>query len=57
MSKTFNVTMLDVLREPFQEWLSGRGLVLAHVPDSAEDSFIVIPADFLFGAPPPEDRR
>lgn len=43
MSKTFNVTMLDVLRGPFEEWLRIHQLELAHVPDTDPDDFIVIP--------------
>lgn len=44
MSKTLTVTMLDVLREPFEEWLASRGLVMARPPDFEDpDAYIVVP--------------
>lgn len=65
MSDVFHVTMLGVLREPFEQWLRGRGLVLAHVPGTEPDELIVIPSDELMqrfapssdiGAHPDHDR-
>lgn len=50
MSRTFQVTMLDVLREPFEQWLASRGLLLAHIPDTDPDVFIVVPGPELQNA-------
>lgn len=41
---TFNVTMLDVLRVPFENWLADNDFALASVPDTAPGMFIVVPA-------------
>lgn len=42
----FTVTMLDVLREPFEEWLASRGLMIARIPDpDIETPLIVVPVE------------
>lgn len=44
MSKTFNAMMLDVLREPFEQWLASRDLVMVRPPDFEDpDAYIVVP--------------
>lgn len=56
---TFTVTMLAVLREPFEEWLASRGLVMGSIPGT--DALIVVPGpelsacflgERLYGPPP-----
>jgi hypothetical protein len=37
----FSVTMLGVLREPFEDWLSRRGLMMGLIPGS--DQYVVVP--------------
>lgn len=39
----FHVTMVSVLREPFEAWLVASGFELAHVPEESPDVFIVVP--------------
>jgi hypothetical protein len=51
--KVFTVTMLDVLREPFERWLESRGLEIATVPESSPDAYIVVPREFMFNLLPP----
>jgi len=55
MSDVFHVTMLDVLRAPFESWLAVNDLALAHVPDTDEDQFIVVPG-FTY-LPPPDAEQ
>lgn len=40
---TFEVSMLDTLREPFERWLRNRGLLMVHVPETAEQMYAVVP--------------
>lgn len=42
MSDTFAVTMLTVLREPFEQWLRSRGLELVAIPDEG-GALIAVP--------------
>jgi hypothetical protein len=48
-SETFTVTMLSVLRGPFEEWLACRGLEIAQVP-LHDDALIVVPTEALIVA-------
>lgn len=42
----FQAMMLDVLREPFERWLAGRGLALVPVPtDEGVPTFTTTPTD------------
>jgi hypothetical protein len=43
MSEVIHVTMLEVLREPFEEWLRTRHLELVRIPETPADTFMVIP--------------
>jgi hypothetical protein len=38
----FTVAMLDILREPFQHWLTQRGLTMSRIPHS--DMYAIVPA-------------
>lgn len=42
---TFTVTMLAVLRQPFEEWLASRGLIMGPIPET--DALIVVPGPEL----------
>ena len=44
VSKTFTVTMLAVLREPFEQWCRANGLILEQTPqDRGTNQYIAVP--------------
>lgn len=42
-NSTFNVTMLGILKRPFEEWLASRNLVAVEVPGEDPNHLIVVP--------------